>query len=86
MLDDLDLLLEEHEVFKSNMAWERSERRWTILLRLLATFPFAAAFPFLGLFGLFVIPLMWPLACRIVPEPPHRAPFVRYKRWRQNAT
>lgn len=82
MLEDLDHLLKEHEVFKSNMAWERSERRWTILLRLLATLPFAtAALPFLGLFGLFVVPLMWPLVCRIVPEPPRRDPFVRYKRW-----
>lgn len=78
---ELDRLLEQHDVFKSNMAWERSERRWTILLRLFATLPFAAAaFPFLGLFGIFVIPLMWPLVCRVVPEPPRRDPFVRYSR------
>lgn len=43
--------------------------------------PFAAAaFPFLGLFGLFAIPLMWPLVCRVVPDPPRKDPFVRYLR------
>lgn len=77
---ELDRLIEQHEVFQRNMAWERMERFQTFGFRCQVCAVIAAAIVlFVGPIGLAALPLAWPLAVRFVPEPKRRDPFARYR-------
>lgn len=77
---DLDRLIEEHEVFRRNVAWMRQERQhyfgFRLMVAALAVLPLIAC---LGLAGAAVSPLIWKLTERVVPKPKWRDPFRRYK-------
>ena len=84
---ELDRMLDEHHVFKSNISWERSEKFQVALLRLflllLALLVFLYSLHFFGFFVLFVLVFL-PHLCQfiriVVPDPSKRDPFVRYKK------
>jgi hypothetical protein len=77
---ELDELIEEHQVFRTNMQWRRREILWVALFRLhitvLAALCLLLAF---GLWGLAGVPLAWCWACKTFQPPPPRDPFRRYK-------
>jgi hypothetical protein len=77
---DLDRLIEEHEVFRTNMRWNQRDAMFTALIRLqitaLVSFCLWAVF---GLSGLAGVPLVWRWACKELQPPAPRDPFRRYR-------
>jgi hypothetical protein len=75
---ELDRLLEEHDIFKLNVAWDRRERLFLMIIRIFilvfSTFMMCLLFGCLGIFTLFLAKFMW----IIVPNPPFKDPFKRY--------
>lgn len=77
---ELDKLLEEHAVFKFNTAWDRRERRFLMALRIALAASLIAVFCLLGgWLGLTLVPVIWPIMKHLIPDPPYRDPFKRYK-------
>lgn len=81
-IPELDRLLEDHHVFKSNVQWERRERFFVILSRALLSF--AVVFlAFLMTNSVLSVLVLWPAAKfaeRVIPMPQWRNPFVRCRR------
>lgn len=81
---ELDRMLDEHRVFKSNISWERSEKIQVALFRLFLLLLVLSSFLVVFWpFGLLLVVFL-PHLCRfvriVVPDPPKRDPFVRYKK------
>lgn len=81
---ELDRILDEHRVFRSNISWEKSERNRIalsrlFLLSLLILFPIIVFGPF-GLLALLFLPYFCRLIKIVLPDPARRDPFVRYSR------
>lgn len=79
---ELDKILEERRIFKSNISWEISEKINAILSRLaVLLILFLASIIIFGPFGIFTL-LLLPQACRLAkvafPDPLRRDAFVRY--------
>jgi hypothetical protein len=79
---ELDKLLDDHHIFKQNIAWERSERRWMFSVRLILAGAIAAVFSVFShwAFGLALFPFVLKSFFLAFPDPPRKDPFVRYKR------
>jgi hypothetical protein len=77
---ELDKLIEEHAVFKFNTAWDRRERRFLAALRITLTAAMVALLcGLVGWLGLLTLPIIWSRLNRIIPNPPYRDPFKRYR-------
>lgn len=78
---ELDRLLEEHEIFKSNIAWDRMGRRLIFITRaVISTALTVVALAIFGAFGIIVWPMAYKLLSLLFPYPAYRNPFIRYKR------
>lgn len=78
---ELDRIIEDHKIFKSNMEWERSERMTLAGFRvMIAIVPTIMLVMLLGAAGLLILPPLWLSCLRLIPDPPRRDPFVRYNR------
>lgn len=77
---ELDKLLEEHEIYKSNIEWEKRERLFMFGYRffvwLVAVVVVIGTIG--GAVGAVLIPALWAVGEWIVPEPQKRDPFKRY--------
>ena len=77
---ELDRLIEDHEVFRTNMRWNQRDAMFTALLRLqitaLVSFCLWAVLGFAGLAG---VPVVWRLVCKELQPPAPRDPFRRYR-------
>jgi len=77
---ELDRLIEDHEVFRTNMRWNQRDAIFTALLRLqiiglVALFTWG----FFGLAGLAALPFVWQWVCKELKPPKPRDPFRRYR-------
>lgn len=78
---ELDKLLEDHEIFKRNIAWDRQERLLIFLTRVAITAACTVmALAIFGIFGIIAWPVMYRVLTLSLPYPARRDPFVRYKR------
>lgn len=79
---ELDRMLDEHHVFRSNISWERSEKIQVALSRFfLLLLALLFSLLVLGPFCIFVVlflPYLLQFVKIILPDPPKRDPFVRY--------
>ena len=87
-IPELDRLIEEHAVFRTNKAWDRSERMSRTMLRvavacLLAIVTSGLALTFSSLLawavGISTFMASFAVLGRVVPNPPFRDPFKRYR-------
>ena len=87
-IPELDRLIEEHAVFRANMAWDRSERMQLAFLRvflacLATTIASGLAVTVSSLLawavGISTFMVSFAVLRRVVPNPPFRDPFKRYK-------
>jgi hypothetical protein len=79
-MPELDRLLEEHAVFKSNMEWYRREC-WSVwLFRLLPCLFVIPVVLLVGPLGFLFLFLVFPLMRRVFPDPKLGDPFRRFRR------
>ena len=88
-IPELDRLIEEHAVFRANIAWDRSERMQLTFFRVffaclataVASVVFALNFSSLIAWvgGLATFVLSFTVLKRFLPDPPFRDPFKKYK-------
>jgi hypothetical protein len=77
---ELDKLIEEHAVFKFNAEWDRRNRLQLAALRaFLTAVSVAICCLAVGWPGLLALPFISPAMGRLIPDPPRRDPFKRYK-------
>lgn len=78
---ELDKLLDEHHIFKTNISWERAERLQLFILRVvLAVCVTVFAVLAIGWLGVVLFPFVFKSLTLMFPDPPRKDPFVRYKR------
>ena len=78
---ELDKLLDEHHIFKTNISWERAERLQLFILRVvLAVCVTVFAVLAIGWLGVGLFPFVFKSLTLMFPDPPRKDPFVRYKR------
>ncbi len=87
-IPELDRLIEEHAVFRANMAWDRSERMQRTFLRfflacLATTIASGLAMTVSSLLawavGISTFMVSFAFLRRVVPNPSFRDPFKRYR-------
>ena len=77
---ELDRLIDEHENYRRNVAWNRGEAAFVLSMRLGITAVLAAAVVGLvGISGLVAAPVIWDFTQMAVPKPQARDPFKRYR-------
>lgn len=78
---DLDRLLEEHAIFRTNMDWHRRDQTAVFIMRCALSFFFlffaCAVFRW---WGLLLLPIVWAAVAQFMPMPVLRDPFRRYMR------
>jgi len=77
---ELDRLLDEHENYRRNMAWDRKEAAFVVVSRLGLTVLLSAGLVAIdGIYGVLVIPMLWVVSGMVFPKPQRRDPFKRYR-------
>lgn len=76
---ELDILIKEHEIYKKNVSWEKSEILFANLCRIFFSF-FMTLFTVLiiGFIGIFLSPLAFALSKKIFIYPSKKDPFKKY--------
>jgi hypothetical protein len=76
---ELDRLLDEHENYRRNMAWNRNEVAAILFTRVTITAILSLAImALLGSVALAAIPVIWKFTAIALPQPQPRDPFNRY--------
>jgi hypothetical protein len=76
---ELDKLLDEHKIFKTNIAWDRRERLWLALMRIaLVVVGVTVTCLLCGVYGVAVLPALLYFVKTFIPNPAWRDPFQRY--------
>lgn len=76
---ELDRLIEEHAIFKTNMRWNRQEALFHGLVHFtLALSASLVPVIIIGPWGLALFPVIWRWVCAAFPKPAPRDPFRRY--------
>jgi hypothetical protein len=77
---ELDRLLDEHETYRRNMAWNRQEAFFVMTLRTLAAgIASVVLYAAIGFAAVALFPALYDLAEWALPKPQRRDPFKRYR-------
>jgi hypothetical protein len=77
---ELDRLLDEHETYRRNMAWNRQEAVFVLAMRLGVTVLLTVVIMgIVGISGAIAAPIVWDFTEMAMPKPQKRDPFKRYR-------